>query len=130
MRERGIYAVAAVLTIALGLASRSGDLLPEPVAKTLGDALYAVLVFLLVACAVPRATTRNLAVIAFAICAAVEASQAVDTPWLDAARDTWLGRHILGESFAWLDLARYAVGIAAVALIRWRAREVRTRDRR
>jgi hypothetical protein len=57
------------------------------------------------------------AAVALAICFAVEASQLVHTPALDALRATTPGRLVLGSGFDPRDLLAYAGGVlAALAL--------------
>ena len=81
-----------------------------------GDALYAVMVFLLVALAAPR--TRAVAVggIAFGLCVIIELAQltgvsaAVVQAW-------WPARYLLGTTFQSLDLVAYAVGAGSAALL-------------
>lgn len=103
-------------TVALGLASRRyGALLPDVVAAYSGDALWAVLVFWLAAVVRPAAPTWALATAALATAFAVEASQLVHTPGLDALRATRLGALVLGRGFLWSDLVCYTVGVAGAA---------------
>jgi hypothetical protein len=52
----------------------------------------------------------------------VEFSQLYRAPWIDAVRGTIPGRLVLGNTFKWLDLPAYAVGIAFGALAEWRLR--------
>jgi hypothetical protein len=87
--------------------------------KSLGDALYAVAVFLVLALVLPRVRVRGLAALTFTICAALELFQLTDIPLELSHRHRIFGV-LLGTTFAWHDLACYAVGTAAVALaIRW-----------
>jgi hypothetical protein len=117
-RSRGVYLALVLLTVALGLASRRfAPALPRVVAAYAGDALWAAMVFWLLALARPLARTGWLAAAAFAIAAAVEASQLHRAPWLDTLRDTRAGALALGRGFLWSDLACYAVGVAAAALL-------------
>jgi hypothetical protein len=110
--QRRVGALAAAgITVALGLASRRPGLSPF-VHAYVGDALYAVMVTLLLRAAFPR---RPVAFPALALCFAIEASQAVHPPWLDALRATRLGALVLGRGFLWSDLVCYTVGVGAVA---------------
>jgi len=105
-------------TVALGLASRRfAAALPGFVAAYAGDALWAAMVFWLAAAAFPRAGTARLAAGALALSVAVEVSQLHHAPWIDAVRATRPGALVLGHGFLWSDLACYAVGVGAAALL-------------
>ena len=117
-RRRSAIAVALVVTIVLGLGSRRfGDSLPDFVAAHAGDALWTLAVFLGFAFLLPRGRTGTLALLALGMSFAVEFSQLVSHPMLDAIRDDRLGALVLGRGFLWIDLVRYAVGtLLGVAL--------------
>lgn len=112
-RNRLIYAGFSVVTLVCGLATRPLRLVigPGP-AKNLGDALWAVLVYLLIAWTWRRQSSGRIAVATLAVSVAVEFSQMYHPPWLDAIRRTTLGGLVLGWGFAWGDLIAYATGIA------------------
>ncbi|NHT19709.1 DUF2809 domain-containing protein [Cellulomonas sp. IC4_254] len=99
---------AAVLVVAAGLATaRYGS---GAAADALGDALYAVLVLLLVTLAVPRWSRPAQAGLAVALCWAVEMSQLTGAP--AAAAAVWPPlRYLLGTTFVATDLLWYAVGV-------------------
>jgi len=119
-RSRPVYAVAVLVVIALGLWSRSDAAgLPWVVAKYAGDALWGLVAFLGVGLVLPGLPTRAAAGLGVAFAGAVEASQLVHAPWLDAVRGTLLGGLVLGTpaaTFAWGDIAAYLAGIAAGAV--------------
>jgi hypothetical protein len=80
----------------------------------------------------PRIRTSTAAAIALAFCAAIECSQRVHAPWLDAVRDTLPGHLVLGQGFHAFDLACYAIGVALGATLEIgaaRARRARTISR-
>jgi hypothetical protein len=107
-----------VLTVALGLASRRfAAVLPDFVSAYAGDALWAATVFWLGAMLMTRARTSCLAAGAFATALLVELSQLYHVPWLDAVRATRPGALVLGQGFLWSDLACYAAGVSAAALL-------------
>lgn len=119
-RVRWVYAAAALLVIALGLASRrlpgvSSILL----GKLPGDALWALMIFVLAGIALPRGSTHRVALVALAICFAVEFSQLYQAPWIESIRRTTLGHLVLGSRFHWPDLPAYALGVASGAIIEW-----------
>lgn len=116
VRPRWVYALAALIVIALGLASRWDAVgLPWFFAKYSGDALWGLVVFISLAFLFPGFSTRVLAALAVAFACAVEFSQLFHPPWLDAIRANKLCGLVLGtpsSTFAWGDIAAYLVGIA------------------
>lgn len=101
-------AVAGAVVVAAGLATaRLGT---GAAADALGDALYAALVLLLVALAVPRWSRAARAGTAVALCWAVELLQLTGVP--AAASTAWPPlRYVLGTTFVATDLLWYAVGV-------------------
>ena len=129
-RSRALYAGLVVLTIALGLASRtSWSPLPTSIATVPGDVLWATMVFLALAALWNGARTRALAWVTLAIAWGVEVSQLLSWDWLDALRATTPGRLALGSGFVWADLLWYALGVglgvAVDVAVRRRARRAR-----
>ena len=117
-RSRFVYATLLVLTVTLGLASRRfAAVLPNIVGAYAGDALWAATVYWLGATIFTRARTSHLAAGAFATATLVELSQLYHVPWLAAVRATRLGALGLGQGFLWSDLACYAAGVGAAALV-------------
>ncbi len=102
--------VGAGVVVAVGLASRRFPLGVALWDKSLGDALYAVMIYLLVAAARPRSTPARLGVAALALSVAIELFQLTGIP---AGLPRGL-RFVLGTTFAWHDMACYAVGVAAI----------------
>ncbi|HEY5878784.1 MAG TPA: DUF2809 domain-containing protein [Nakamurella sp.] len=82
----------------------------------LADALYTVLVYLLVALALPRARPRRPAAIAFGISVAIELVQLTDLPARLAAAVP-ASVLVLGTGFEWGHLIAYAVGAGAAAAL-------------
>jgi hypothetical protein len=121
-RSRAIYALWIGVVICCGLASRSAAMgLPPFLAKYVGDALWALVVFLALGFVVPTWKTAAVAGLAIAVSSAVEVSQLYHALWLDAVRRTTLGHLVLGDTFAWGDIAAYLVGIAVGAAAEWAA---------
>jgi len=111
-RKRLPYAVAVATVIVIGLASRRFPaMFPAFLGKYPGDALWALMVFLLVGTALPRRTTAWVAVVAVIISLAVEFSQLYQAPWIDSIRSTTLGHLVLGAGFSWADIIAYVIGI-------------------
>jgi Protein of unknown function (DUF2809) len=103
-------------TIALGLATRRFPAaFPAPVATYGGDALWAVMIFWLVALWRRHAATPHIGLAALGICVLVESSQLYHAPWIDAIRATSLGALALGYGFLWTDLVAYTVGVVLAA---------------
>ncbi len=115
---RGRYLLGLVLTVALGLLSRRVPLGFYAWDKALGDALYAVMVYLVLALLAPRARPDRRAILALGLCAAIELFQLTGLPMQVAHTPL---RWLLGTTFAWEDLACYALGGAGVYLLDTRA---------
>src|SRR5690349_9398275 len=112
-RRRGIYVGWLVLVIVAGLGSRWKAIgLPPFVAKYAGDAFWAMMVFVALGILLPRPSTITNMMLAAAFSSAVEFSQLYHAPWIDAIRRTTPGHLVLGDTFAWGDIAAYFVGIA------------------
>jgi len=117
-RSRVLYLALTCLTIGLGLASRRYPaFLPAFVARYAGDALWAAVVFWILALVWRRAGTGALAGGALVIAIAVECSQLYHAPWIDSIRQTRVGALVLGSGFLWSDLVCYAAGIGIAAAL-------------
>ena len=81
-----------------------------------GDALYAALIVVLVAWLVPRAARWVAPALALAFCWAIELLQLTPVPRAIETRIPG-SYFVLGSTFQWIDLAAYAVGVAAVAMV-------------
>jgi hypothetical protein len=113
MRHRFIYFFAAVLTIVVGISARAvKDLLPQWINLWLGDLLYAVMMYFIVAAAFARSSLKVKAITALCICFCIELSQLYRAEWINAVRATLEGRLILGSGFLWSDLIAYTTGVA------------------
>lgn len=118
-RSRVRALVAAAITIALGLASRRfPGLFPAALGKYPGDALWALMVFFALCAWRPDRSTIRLAATALLVSFAVEFSQLIHAPWLDAVRRTTLGHLALGSAFSWIDLLAYTIGIGVGIAVR------------
>ncbi|NUL48947.1 DUF2809 domain-containing protein [Cellulosimicrobium funkei] len=106
--RRPALAAAAVATVCLGLGVRF--LADGGWTGPAGDALYAVLVYLLVAWCVPWESPRVVAGVAVALCWLIELFQLTGLP-LALAEAWWPARLVLGTGFAWVDLLAYAAGV-------------------
>jgi hypothetical protein len=108
----------AVVTIAIGLfVHLRGAMLQSDVRDVLGDALWAMMIAWWIGALAPRVAPTRRGVAALAICFAVEASQRVHTPTLDAIRGTTPGHLVLGSGYDPRDLVAYAAGVLAAVLV-------------
>jgi hypothetical protein len=118
LRARASYFALAIGTIALGLAvNRRGGMLSPVVRDVLGDALWGAMMAWWVAMAAPAVRLPGRAVMALAICFAVELSQLSDDPVLDALRRTTAGQLALGTGFDPRDFAAYAAGVLTAVIL-------------
>jgi hypothetical protein len=119
---------AALAVIALGLASRryAADL-PWWVGAYVGDALWALMLYLILGTIARWLDPWRLALVTLAVAYGVECSQLYHAPWIDDVRRTHLGGLVFGYGFLWSDLACYTAGVSAgyaaeCAVRRWRCR--------
>ena len=83
----------------------------------LGDGLWAMMATWWVSAVAPNAGWRLRGLVALLVCVAVEGSQLIHLPSLEAARHTMVGHLILGTDFDWRDLLSYGGGVAAAGLV-------------
>jgi hypothetical protein len=116
--RRTTYLALALATIAIGLIVHlRGMMLGPRVRDILGDALWAMMIVWWISAIAPSLRGAMRYGIAYAICAAVEVSQAFHTPMLDAIRANRLGQLVLGSGFDPRDLLAYAAGVIVAALL-------------
>lgn len=117
-RNRFIYLLATLLVIALGLLSRRyAILLPYSVNTYLGDALWALMIFLLAGFVFCQKKTSIVALLSLLFCYTIEISQLYHAFWIDQLRNTTLGGLILGFGFLWSDILAYSIGIGVGVLL-------------
>lgn len=107
MTKRLINVGIAVVIIAIGIIARMFSSIPGSV----GDVLYAAVVFFILRSILMSSTRLVLAVVTLLLCYAVEFSNLIDISWLNDFRETTLGKLSLGSGFLWSDLWAYLVGI-------------------
>ena len=119
-RNRFLYVIAALSVIILGLASRklSGHL-PEIVNMYLGDALWALMIYLYVGIIFRKLPIKRVALFSLLFCYLIELSQLYHAPWIDKIRNTTLGGLVLGFGFLWSDILAYSMGVGIGMLIEW-----------
>ena len=111
-RNRPLYLLLVVIIIVTGLASRQfANNLPPWVELYIGDALWALMVFLLFGFFFRTKSTRWVTIAALTFSYCIEISQLYHATWIDAVRANPLGGVILGFSFLWSDLVCYVVGV-------------------
>lgn len=110
-----------VVVVALGLPARTiGRGWFDWYVNYAGDALWAMLVFLLIALLLRGHGTMRVLVCSLLFAYGIEVSQLFHPPWLDELRSYRLGGLVLGYGFLWTDLVAYTVGIATAAVLdRW-----------
>lgn len=109
------FTAAAILTVAVGLASRHVGGVPQWV----GDLLWSTMVFLLVSAAWPRGGRWRCGAVALTVSWLVELTQLYHPLWLDRVRGTTVGHLVLGSTFLWTDLVAYIAGVAAGIMLTW-----------
>jgi len=112
--RRAALAAASAATITLGLAVhfRGEGAAADPAA----DALYAVLIYLLVALLRPRTHSVIVAALALGFCVAIELFQLTGVP-MALNEITPLARLVFGTTFVAADLLSYTAGVVVIASI-------------
>ncbi|ENJ6135691.1 DUF2809 domain-containing protein [Bacillus anthracis] len=111
-RNRLLYAIFTIIVIILGLSSRKfAFALPELLNDYLGDALWALMIFIGFGFLFPKIETKKLAFISLIFCYGIEMSQLYHAEWIDNIRATTLGGLVLGYGFLWSDLVAYTIGV-------------------
>lgn len=107
--------IAAVAVIACGVFLRlhgRAHHIPAFYVKYGGMALWAAMIFFIVALMLRSRPEKQILVIAALVCALVEVSKLDHTPALDIFRLTPVGAWLLGRVFSGWNFLVYAVGIA------------------
>lgn len=104
------YLALTVVTIAAGLASRALHTGSYWIDKSLGDALYAAMIYWLLGLAWPRTGLRPRALVAVAVCFAIEAFKFTGLPLAWSA--SRLSRLIFGTTPSVHNLVCYVAGVA------------------
>lgn len=113
LKKRLICGLLIIIVIITGLLSRKSTLIPA----ITGDALYAVMMFLMVKFLLINTDYRKIGIISLSICFLIEFSQLYNTPWINQIRNNTFGALVLGHGFLWTDLLAYAVGTLACLLL-------------
>jgi hypothetical protein len=114
LRTRVMYLLAVIVTVVLGLSSRSfAAVLPEFIVEHFGDALWAAMIYFGVRALMVRVPQLKTLVLSLAFCFAIELSQLYQADWINHVRDTLLGALVLGRGFLYVDFVRYVAGASA-----------------
>jgi hypothetical protein len=111
-RKRWLYFLLLLLTIPLGLYSRSeAPVFASLFGKYGGDVLYATAAFFAIRILCIRARLVVVGLWALLACFAVEFLQLYEGGWMVTIRNSRIGGLLLGHGFLWSDLICYAVGV-------------------
>ncbi len=121
LRSRLLYAGVIALIVAVGLPARLiPEFMPEFMVNYLGDALWALAIFLCIGVLLPNRRTRTIFLLALVLTWSIEFSQFYQADWINAIRAYKLGGLILGYTFLPSDLLMYLCGISTgVLLEKW-----------
>jgi hypothetical protein len=129
-RSRLLYAGIIALIVAVGLPTRLiPEFMPDFTVNYLGDALWALVIFLGIGLLLPDRQTRTIFLLALAVTWGIEFSQFYQADWINAIRANKLGGLLLGYTFLPSDLLMYLCGVGAgVVLEKWLLMNERRND--
>ncbi|WP_342646099.1 DUF2809 domain-containing protein [Mucilaginibacter sp. CSA2-8R] len=107
------YLLCITAVIATGLVSRKITFIP----LWIGDALWAVMIYLLMRMILIQIPIFKIATWSLAFCFAIEISQLYQAPCINHIRSTLIGHLVLGQGFLWSDLVAYTGGILTIAIV-------------
>ncbi|MBJ8028982.1 DUF2809 domain-containing protein [Bacillus cereus group sp. N21] len=111
-RNRLLYAILTIIVVILGLASRKfAYALPNLLNAYLGDALWALMIFIGFGFLFHKMKTKKIAFLSLLFCYGIEISQLYHADWIDNIRATTLGGLVLGYGFLWSDILAYTIGV-------------------
>lgn len=112
------YVLLALGTIAIGLLVHRGGVPLSPALRDiLGDLLWAAMIYWWISAVAPGAGRPRRIIAALIACWAVESSQVLDLPALNAMRRTTPGHLVLGSDFDARDLIAYTAGVLGAAVL-------------
>lgn len=115
--RRLVYLIVAAVTVIAGLTVRFVPLgLPWIVMKYAGSALWAVMIYWVLALAWPQSGIARLALISGVIATVAEFSKLYHAAWLDTFRVSLPGIILLGRYFSVHNIVAYWLAIAAGAV--------------
>ncbi|WP_264523401.1 DUF2809 domain-containing protein [Flavobacterium sp. N502536] len=114
MKKRRIpYLFLFLCVVCCGILSRKIAIIP----LCFGDALYAIMMYVLVRILFFNQKTTTAVLFSLTICYSIEFFQLYQADWIIALRKTLFGRYVLGQGFLWSDLLAYTIGIAIAFII-------------
>ncbi|MFW0736394.1 DUF2809 domain-containing protein [Flavobacterium sp. T12S277] len=114
MKKRRIhYLFLFLCVVCCGILSRKIAVIP----LCFGDALYAIMMYLLVRILFLNQKITTAVLLSLTICYSIEFFQLYQADWIIALRKTLFGRYVLGQGFLWSDLLAYTVGIAIAFIV-------------
>lgn len=116
-RRRVWYLIAVIVLIAVSLPARLTNWYPPFVEKYAGDALWALMLYLLMCFLFPRLAAWKLWIITLLGCYLIEISQLYQAEWIRRIRYLPGVGLLLGYGFLWSDMAAYTVGVSAGLLV-------------
>ena len=118
MRKRKVYLILIPTVMGLGILSRKFNyFLPNFINTYLGDAIWAAMIYTMMAFVFAKKTSKQVAVYSLLFCYAIEISQLYQATWINSIRNTVLGALVLGSGFLWSDLLAYALGVGLAFII-------------
>jgi len=117
--RRIVYAVLAVIVFVVGVLSRMLESNSVLLNKYLGDALYAVIFYVCLACVFPTQPVFARAAFIAIFVITVECFQLTGIP-LRLRKGNLIEKLlsiVLGTKFSWYDMLAYAVGIVSIVVV-------------
>lgn len=112
-KRRILYLFLFLCVVCCGILSRKIAIIP----LCFGDALYAIMMYVLVRILFFNQKTTTVVLLSLAICYSIEFFQLYQADWIIALRKTLFGRYVLGQGFLWSDLLAYTIGIAIAFIV-------------
>ncbi|WP_142950861.1 ribosomal maturation YjgA family protein, partial [Bacillus toyonensis] len=100
-----------------------GDFTKKLLDRFLGDALWALMIFVGFGFLFPKIETKKLAFMSLIFCYGIEISQLYHAPWIDNIRATTIGGLVLGYGFLWSDVVAYTIGVGVGMLCEFMLRK-------
>lgn len=108
-RNKLHYFLLIIATIIVGLLSRT-KIIPAIIYPYLGDYLYALMFFFIIAFIFDKMDSWKVALISLLLCYSIEILQLYQADWILTVRSYKLGGLILGYGFLWSDIVSYTLG--------------------
>lgn len=118
---RTYTAISLIIIVPLGFYSKFyNGLFTYWVNNSLGGVLYEIFWCLIIFLFLPKTNIHIIAGIVFVVTCILEILQLYHPPFLQAIRQTFIGKTLIGTSFVWSDFMYYLLGCSIGLLImRW-----------